>query len=57
MKYASFDSFIDTPFYYSLASHKIEYDKLDDSPRRVLGQYVQHNNEMQVHGNALIADE
>lgn len=57
MKYSTFISSIETPFYYSLASHKIEYDKLDDSPRRVLGQYVPCKAEMQIHGNALVADE
>lgn len=58
VKYASFESAIELPFYYSLASHKIEYDKLSDAPRRVLGQYVPHDGQrMQVQGDALTADE
>ncbi|CAZ81899.1 unnamed protein product [Tuber melanosporum] len=58
MKYAPFSSLIDLQFYYSLASHKIDYDKLDESPRKVLGQYLPHDGgRMQVHGNALTSDE
>jgi len=58
MKYAPFSSLIDLPFYYSLASHKIDYDKLDESPRKVLGQYLSHDGgRMQIHGNALTSDE
>jgi ubiquitin-like modifier-activating enzyme ATG7 len=58
MKYAPLESAIDLPFYYSLAQHKIDYDKLDDSPRKVLGQYVPRDGQrLQVQGNALIADE
>lgn len=58
MKYAPFESAIELPFYYSLAAHKIDYDKLDDSPRRVLGHYLPRDaNRMQIAGNALEADE
>jgi ubiquitin-like modifier-activating enzyme ATG7 len=58
VKFAPFESAIDLPFYYSLASHKINYDKLDDSPRRVLGQYVPKDSQrMQIQGDALEADE
>jgi ubiquitin-like modifier-activating enzyme ATG7 len=53
MKYAPFTSLIDLPFYYSLASHKIEHDKLDESPRKVVGQYVASDGRMQISGNAL----
>lgn len=57
MKYAPFSSLIELPFYYSLASHKIDHDKLDESPRTVVGQYVPHDGgRMQVHGSALTAD-
>lgn len=58
LKFAPFESAVDLPFYYSLASHKIDYDKLDDSPRRVLGQYVPKDAQrMQIHGDALEADD
>jgi len=58
MKYAPLESAIELPFYYSLAQHKIDYDKLDDSPRKVLGQYVPRDGQrLQVQGNALIADD
>ena len=58
VKYASFESAIELPFYYSLASHKIDYDKLDDSPRRVLGQYAPWDGQrMQIQGKALEVDE
>ncbi|PUU74843.1 hypothetical protein B9Z19DRAFT_1103255 [Tuber borchii] len=58
MKYAPFSSLIDLQFYYSLASHKIDYDKLDESPRKVLGQYLPHDGgRMQIHGSALTSDE
>ena len=58
VKYAPFESAIDLPFYYSLAAHKIDYDKLDDSPRRVLGRYVPRDgHRMQICGDALETDE
>jgi ubiquitin-like modifier-activating enzyme ATG7 len=58
VKYAPFESAIDLPFYYSLASHKIDYDKLDDSPRKVLGRYVPRDgHRMQIQGDALEADK
>ncbi|KAF8541015.1 hypothetical protein BDD12DRAFT_916812 [Trichophaea hybrida] len=57
VKYAPFESAIDLPFYYSLAAHKIDYDKLDDSPRKVLGRYVPRDgHRMQIQGDALVAD-
>ena len=58
VKYAPFESAIDLPFYYSLAAHKIDHDKLDDSPRRVLGRYVPRDgHRMQICGDALEAAE
>ena len=39
LKFAALSSEIDLPFYAALASLKINHDKLDDSPRKVLGQY------------------
>lgn len=63
LKYATFISDIDLPFYTSLASHKINHDKLDDSARRILGLYEIRPNDtpetscrMQIHGNALTSD-
>ncbi len=64
LKFASFSSDIELPFYTSLASHKINHDKLDDSARKVLGLYEVRPGDapgascrMQVHGNALTSDE
>ena len=64
LKFATFSSDIELPFYTSLASHKINHDKLDDSSRRLLGLYEIRPEEdagiscrMQLHGNALTNDE
>ena len=64
MKYVPFASDIEIPFYASLASHKINHDKLDDSARKVLGLYEirpsdapESSCRMQIHGNALTSDE
>ncbi|KAL6247402.1 Autophagy protein 7 [Rhinocladiella similis] len=64
MQYVPFASDIEIPFYASLASHKINHDKLDDSARKVLGLYEvrptdskEHSCRMQVHANALTSDE
>ena len=64
LKFAPFSSDIELPFYTSLASHKINHDKLDDSARRLLGLYELNSSEdpnvscrMQIRGNALTSDE
>lgn len=58
IKYATFESVIELPFYHSLASHKINHDKLSDSPRRVIGQYVPGDEQrLLVQGDALSTDE
>lgn len=64
MQYVPFASDIEIPFYASLASHKINHDKLDDSARKLLGLYEirpsdakEHSCRMQIHGNALTSDE
>ena len=64
MRFAPFASDIELPFYTSLASLKIDYDKLDDSARRVLGLYEVRASDapeascrMQLLGNALTSDE
>lgn len=63
LKFATFISDIDLSFYTSLASHKINHDKLDDSARRLLGLYEIRpldNSDiscrLQIHGNALTND-
>jgi hypothetical protein len=64
MQYTPFASDIELPFYTSLASHKINHDKLDDSARAVLGLYEIRPSDpeaascrIQIHGNALMASE
>ncbi|KAI9812633.1 MAG: Autophagy protein 7 [Pycnora praestabilis] len=64
MQFAPFASDIELAFYTSLASHKINHDKLDDSARKLLGLYEVRPNDvpesscrMQIHGNALTIDE
>lgn len=63
LKFATFTSDIELHFYTSLASHKINHDKLDDSARRLLGLYEIRSSDspetscrLQVHGNALTND-
>ena len=64
LKFAAFASDIELPFYTSLASYKINHDKLDDSARRLLGLYEIRPSDdpntscrMQIRGNALTSDE
>lgn len=64
LKFATFTSDIELPFYASLASLKINHDKLDDSSRRILGLYEikptdspESSCRLQVHGNSLTSDE
>lgn len=63
LKFATFTSDIELPFYTSLASHKINHDKLDDSARRLLGLYEIRSSDspeascrLQIHGNAFTND-
>ncbi|KAL1846043.1 Autophagy protein 7 [Paecilomyces lecythidis] len=63
MQYTPFASDIELPFYTSLATLKINHDKLDDSPRKLLGLYEIRSTDtpdtscrMQIHGNALTSD-
>ncbi|KAB5554704.1 hypothetical protein GE09DRAFT_1203766 [Coniochaeta sp. 2T2.1] len=60
LKFATFTSEIELPFYANLFSSKLEHDKLDDSMRPVLGLYEprvgvdpEASTRMQVRGNAL----
>ena len=64
LKFAAFSSDVELPFYTSLASLKINHDRLDDSARRVLGLYEIRSADdaggschLQLHGNALTEDE
>lgn len=64
MQYTPFASDIELPFYTSLATLKINHDKLDDSPRKLLGLYEIRSTDtpdtscrMQIHGNALTSDQ
>lgn len=64
MQYTPFASDIELPFYSSLASLKLNHDKLDDSARKVLGVYEIKTSDpaevscrMQIHGNALLTDK
>jgi ubiquitin-like modifier-activating enzyme ATG7 len=64
MQYTPFVSDIELPFYTSLASQKINHDKLDDSARRVQGLYEIRTSDtpaascrMQILGNALNSDQ
>ncbi|KAL9099613.1 MAG: hypothetical protein Q9163_004911 [Psora crenata] len=63
LKFATFASDIELPFYASLASHKINHDMLDDSARSLLGLYEIRPSDppeascrLQVHGDALTND-
>ncbi|KAL1867544.1 hypothetical protein VTK73DRAFT_4096 [Phialemonium thermophilum] len=60
LKFATFTSEIELPFYFALFSSKLDHDKLDDSARPVLGMYEPRagidpasSTKMQILGNAL----
>ncbi|KAG5916018.1 Autophagy- protein 7 (Autophagy- E1-like activating enzyme atg7) [Claviceps africana] len=59
LQFATFTSEIELPFYSALFASKLDYDKLDDSARNVLGLYEprveepQASCKMQILGNAL----
>jgi ubiquitin-like modifier-activating enzyme ATG7 len=64
LKFAPFGSEIELPFYTALSQFKIDYDKLDDSARPVLGLYEpratkspDESCKMQILGNALSSNE
>lgn len=64
LRYATWISDVELAFYSSLASIKINHDKLDSSARKVLGLYEinpkdadARSTRMQIHGNALTTDE
>ncbi|CAO1597358.1 Autophagy protein 7 [Xanthoria calcicola] len=63
LKFATFTSDIELPFYTSLANLKINHDKLDDSSRQILGLYEirptdapEASCRLQIHGNSLTSD-
>lgn len=59
LQFAPFTSEIELPFYSALFASKLDYDKLDDSARGVLGLYEPRAEQpetsckMQILGNAL----
>lgn len=62
LQFAPWRSDIDFSFYSSLVSRKIDYDKLDDAARKLVGRYeIQLSDEpersvrMQILGDALTA--
>ncbi|EON65560.1 hypothetical protein W97_04798 [Coniosporium apollinis CBS 100218] len=64
LQFAPWSSDIELAFYAALASLKINYDKLDDSARKLLGLYEvrptdapERSSRMQIHGSALTTDE
>ena len=63
LQYAPFTSDIELPFYAALFSSKVDHDKLDDSVRKVTGQYTplaidpSQSCKMQILGDALTRDE
>lgn len=64
MQFAPFVSDIEISFYSSLASLKLDHDKLDDSTRRILGLYEIRPSDppetscrIQIRGNALVTDQ
>ena len=64
LKFVSFASDIELPFYTSLAAQKLDSAQLDDSARPVLGLYDVRASDgrgtasrLQIHANALISDQ
>jgi ubiquitin-like modifier-activating enzyme ATG7 len=64
LKFATFSSEIELPFYSALSSLKIDHDRLDVSARHVLGIYeppitvgAEPSCRMQVLGNALTSNQ
>ena len=64
LQFAPWQSDIDFTFYSSLSSRKIDYDKLDDAARKVVGRYEvnlsdspERSMRMQLLGDALTTDK
>lgn len=63
LQYAPFASDIELPFYAALFASKVDHDKLDDSVRKVTGQYAPlpvgaaQSCKMQILGDALTREE
>lgn len=63
LQFATFTSEIELPFYSALFGSKLDYDKLDDSARGVLGLYEprietpEASCRMQILGNALTSNK
>ncbi|KAL9587143.1 MAG: hypothetical protein Q9212_000416 [Teloschistes hypoglaucus] len=63
LRFATFTSEVELPFYTSLASLKIDHDKLDDSWRQILGLYEMRPMDtpeascrLQIHANSLTSE-
>jgi ubiquitin-like modifier-activating enzyme ATG7 len=63
LQFVPFTSEIELPFYSALFSSKLEYDKLDDSARRLMGVYEPRDvdpdasSKLQLLGSALTNTE
>ena len=64
LRFATFASEIELPFYSALFASKLDHDKLDDSARPVLGLYEPRahsepasSTKMQILGNALTSNQ
>ena len=64
IKFDTFSSEIELPFYAALFASKLDHDKLDDSARPVLGLYEPRaqadagaSTRMQILGSALTSDQ
>lgn len=64
LKFATFSSEIELPFYSALFSFKLDHDKLSDSARPVLGLYEprpqadpESSTKMQILGSALTSNQ
>ena len=64
VQFAPWSSDIELSFYSALASRKINFDRLDDAARKLLGRYEIRPNDpaersarMQIHSNAFAVDE
>jgi ubiquitin-like modifier-activating enzyme ATG7 len=64
LRFATFESELDMPFYSAFFSSKLDHDKLDDSARPLLGVYEARpqaasdaSTRMQILGNALTSNQ
>ena len=64
LKFAPWSSDIELSLYAALANVKINYDRLDDAARKIVGRYEvrptdspERSARMQLHGNAFTTEE